>query len=567
MIKRDGGARLTPLRRLVLFSVIGSALVAAIVTTVYIFLTTPSSIRRETEEHVAAVAEPLAQVLAEQWTEKDASSIRRLVEQAGANPTVNRVVVFDTTAARVVDTAPDNRLDTGVRSYVTERLASPNMFGQMITSRDGTFIYVEPIPRELFATRGQSVLAGMLAVWPDVNHSRRSYVSAVVGVLVIFMLALAGSHILVFLAIDRLALRPLRRVIAAVRANDVEAIGETARRTAVVEIHRLVASFVALIYEIQAKNQHLQDNAAHLENLVQERTAALRARERAMINQEKLASLGRLSAGVAHEINNPTGYVYSNLETLDEYVRLFKSTQPLAEAALRAFNEGNPDLGRKKYRELMEVHEKEDLSFVRRDVLDLVAASKKGMQRIADIVHGLRTFAGDDRAENEEVDLAAAMSEALQIAHNALKYEYSVDVTILEHPIISSNRSRLVQAFLNLLINAKDATPRGGEIRVEVYGEGGNTCVVAVSDTGEGMDHDVQKHIFDPFFTTKPVGSGTGLGLSLVHSVVEESQGWVKVDSNPGEGARFELRFPASFELEADEPDKRNDSHVRASDR
>jgi signal transduction histidine kinase len=273
--------------------------------------------------------------------------------------------------------------------------------------------------------------------------------------------------------------------------------------------------------------------------------------KRQLLYSEKMASIGQLAAGVAHEINNPVGFVQSNINTLAGYVEdLFALTDLLEEVAT-----GLPDdspLGRK----IRENCERYDLEFLREDVPKLLSESRDGVSRVRKIVQDLRDFSHPDEGKFAWIDLNPGIVSTLNIVNNELKYKAEVITELGELPMIEANQNQLNQVFLNLLVNAAHAIKEKGVINVATrhLPESGEVCI-SIADTGAGIPPENLKRIFDPFFTTKPVGKGTGLGLSLSYGIVQKHHGRIEVDSQERAGTLFQvflpIRQPAELAVEA----------------
>jgi signal transduction histidine kinase len=219
-------------------------------------------------------------------------------------------------------------------------------------------------------------------------------------------------------------------------------------------------------------------------------------------------------AGVAHELNNPIGFVHANLQLLDEYVgRLLQ-----------------PGLDPEKRRKTQEA------------IAKLLLRSREGTDRVKQIVQDLRTFSRTDQAELQQVQLGDEIDRTLALIEGRLK-GIQVVRDYGELPPVRCYAGQLNQVFLNLLMNACDALDGKGTIRIRTRRDG-DGVVLDFEDDGPGMPPDVLSRIFEPFFTTKPVGKGTGLGLSLSHGIVARHGGVMEVASRPGEGARFTIRLP-----------------------
>ncbi len=255
-----------------------------------------------------------------------------------------------------------------------------------------------------------------------------------------------------------------------------------------------------------------------------------------LLQSEKLASLGQLAAGVAHEINNPMGYIDSNLGMLEGYLKdLFR--------VLEAYQGAEAGMDADTLKTLTELKSGVDLGFLREDVSDLCRESREGVTRVTQIVQDLKNFSRVDDAKWQWTDLHHGLDSTLNVAHNEIKYKAELVKEFGSLPEIQCRPARLNQVFLNLLINAAQAIDERGTITVRTGAEP-EWVWVEVEDTGKGIPIDEIGKIFDPFFTTKEIGQGTGLGLSLSHGIVSDHGGRIEVDSKPGEGTRFRVWLP-----------------------
>lgn len=257
-----------------------------------------------------------------------------------------------------------------------------------------------------------------------------------------------------------------------------------------------------------------------------------------LVQSEKMASIGQLAAGVAHEINNPIGYLHSNLGTLGQYLDDVLRVVAVYEAALPAV--ADPVLKEN----IEQVVKKTDFHFVLEDIPKLLAESQEGTQRVRKIVQDLKDFAHTgDNEDWQWVDLRHSLSRTLNIVHNELKYKSEIVQSFEDIPEIRCLPGQLNQVFMNLLVNAGHAIDEHGEVRIGVRQQGEHV-VVEISDTGCGIPPEVLGRIFEPFFTTKPVGKGTGLGLSISYGIVKKHGGHIEVDSKVGQGTTFRIVLP-----------------------
>jgi signal transduction histidine kinase len=266
-----------------------------------------------------------------------------------------------------------------------------------------------------------------------------------------------------------------------------------------------------------------------------------------LLQSEKMASIGQLAAGVAHEINNPIGYVYSNLGTLEKYVQDAFDMIELYEQEEGAITEPVA-LSR-----LQDAKKKLDLAYLKTDLRALMQESKDGITRVKNIVQSLKDFSHVDNADEWHYsDLHNGLDSTLNIVNNEIKYKADVVKEYGVIPEVECLASQLNQVFLNLLVNAAHAIDTRGTITVRT-GKQGEEVWVEVADTGHGIPPEHREKIFDPFFTTKPVGKGTGLGLSLSYGIVQKHRGRIEVQSEVGKGTTFRVWLPLQQAKQADE--------------
>ena len=292
--------------------------------------------------------------------------------------------------------------------------------------------------------------------------------------------------------------------------------------------------------ELIKKNKEIDESRRDLQLAIDELEGAykeLKASQAKILQQEKMASIGQLAAGVAHEINNPMAFISSNLGTLDKYVhRLTEFVQAQSEVieSLQA-TEAIEGLKRKE-KELK-------LDYIAEDIKGLITESLEGSERVRKIVQGLKSFARVDEAEYKYTDMNECMESTINIVWNELKYKAILKKDYGNLPLTKCYPQQMNQVFMNLLINAGDAIEKQGEITIKTWDEDGSIWV-AISDTGRGIQKEQLSKIFEPFFTTKEVGKGTGLGLSITYEIVQKHNGEITVESEVGKGTTFTVRIP-----------------------
>lgn len=290
-----------------------------------------------------------------------------------------------------------------------------------------------------------------------------------------------------------------------------------------------------------AKN--LEDANRALREKVDEQAAII-------VQAEKMASIGILAAGVAHEINNPTAFINGNLSTMKTYsmtiAELLEAYSQL-EAALRL---GKTDLAGGLLDRIESFKKNNQIDFIMNDINDLVNESLDGTDRIKKIVHDLRTFSHVDESEYRLVDINEIIDAVLTILDKEMKNRITVEKDFSELPQVHCYSRKINQVFMNLLVNAVQAIEDKGVIRIITRlmetgrREDDQFVEIVISDTGVGIQENHMARLFDPFFTTRPVGSGKGLGLSIVYDIIAFHKGEIRVESHPGQGASFKVRLP-----------------------
>jgi signal transduction histidine kinase len=314
------------------------------------------------------------------------------------------------------------------------------------------------------------------------------------------------------------------------------------------ELLSAVANHVALALDRAESFQTIEELSRGLEDKVRVRTEQLRtaheelqaayrelqATQMQLIQREKMASVGQLVAGVAHELNNPIGFVYSNVTTLEDFVRRLRAMLEAYRAAPLA--EG--DRAR-----LQAEWDARKVDYALKYLDSMIQGIREGAERARKIVRDLRVFARTQDDVWQSVDIHEEIESSLTLLNHLLKDRVSVHRKYGELPDVECIRSQMDQVFLNLLANAAQAIPGPGAITIETRRDG-PTAVIGIADTGPGIPPEIMGRLFDPFFTTKPVGEGTGLGLSISYEIVKKHGGEIRAESPPDGGAIFTVRIP-----------------------
>ena len=340
----------------------------------------------------------------------------------------------------------------------------------------------------------------------------------------------AVGLLLIFTAFvtSKIVLKPLNDLVEALQTMDVRDGPIEMPITTETEIGVLTESFNDMSRRIHMARSDLRAKIAELESANRE----IRETQARLVHTAKMASLGQLVAGVAHELNNPIGFLYSNMTTLRDYVQKLESL-------IEAGSADPAQLAQKK----VEV----DYEYIVKDLPKLIASSEDGARRMRDIVVKLRNFSRLDEAKLKKVDLRDGLESTLALLQGELKNRIKIHTQYGAVPEVLCYASQLNQVFMNILSNAAQAIDGEGEIWIETDtadSAGTRMARIRIRDSGQGVSAEVAEKMFDPFFTTKGVGQGTGLGLSISYEIVKKHGGDIHVHSRPGQGAEFEILLP-----------------------
>lgn len=307
---------------------------------------------------------------------------------------------------------------------------------------------------------------------------------------------------------------------------------------------------------ISKQKEQVEKNKEELEHALRDLTLThhqLQKAQTQLVDSEKMASLGQLTAGIAHEINNPINFVGSNISPLKRDFEDIEAVFKMVEAL-----ENSQDLN-KDVAAILNIIKDRDITFLFEEVDMLLNGIEEGANRTKEIVLGLRTFSRMDEDDFKDADIHQGLDSTLTLLGNKLKNRIEVHKDYGNLPTIQCLPGKINQVFMNILTNAIQAIESEGAIYIKTAFEDGSASKdpfkrpvdkvnISIRDTGKGMDMATAKRIFEPFFTTKPVGEGTGLGLSITYGIIEQHKGSIQVESEPGKGTTFVIKLPVKYE-------------------
>jgi len=360
---------------------------------------------------------------------------------------------------------------------------------------------------------------------------------------------LVGVPMIVLVSLlSRLLVTPIKKLTATIRTiedsndlsikvpvsgqDEVADLGNAFNRMTL-RLGELFNKFVVVEKELEDLNLSLERQVIDRTQQLQDALLKLQSAQTQLVQSEKMASLGQLVAGIAHEINNPVGAIYANMPPLEAYIADIKGT---VEFAQRCMDEPNA--------QKLNAHMEDiDYAFISDDLTKLLNSQKQAADRIRNIVLSLRNFSRLDQGEVKTVRLEEGLDSTLQMLYHNYKDRITVEKDYALNEPVECYAGELNQVFMNILANAIQAIPDKGRIFIATA-KINDQAIVSIADTGTGMPAEVSKKIFDPFFTTKEVGEGTGLGLSISYGIIEKHHGALTVESELNRGTRFIIALP-----------------------
>lgn len=294
--------------------------------------------------------------------------------------------------------------------------------------------------------------------------------------------------------------------------------------------HQRRKAFSALLEEKNKTDSLLQEKDKILKEL--------REAQSQLIQSEKMASLGQLTAGIAHEINNPINFVTASVEALKLD---FQDLQPLLHKILQL----KPTNSQALVEEIISMRNQLEAEYLESEIASLIGSIERGASRTKNIVAGLKVFSRNSPEQVIEADLHEGLDATLTILSNKMKDRISVQKNYGDIPLVSCQFDRLNQVFMNIISNAIESIDGEGTISIATK-QDGDKVIISIRDNGKGMDSQTLKRVFEPFFTTKEIGKGTGLGLSISYGIIDQHNGKIRLESEPGKGSTFEIILPVN---------------------
>lgn len=313
------------------------------------------------------------------------------------------------------------------------------------------------------------------------------------------------------------------------------------KHTGYLEINKLIDTYNQMADSLQTLYTELENKVKERTKELEDANNELKNAQAMMVHSEKMRSLGQLVAGITHEINNPINFIHGNMIHLKNYSNALMDIINLYESYEIDLSEG-------KQQELKNLKEKIELSFLKEDLPMLIKSCQEGTERTKNIILDLKNFSRLDEMVVNDIDLPKEIDTTLNILHNKIKGKIEIVKEYEENiPMVEGYGGQLNQVFMNILDNACYAIEDKGIIYIRLQ-KSGNDVIIEFEDTGCGMKKEQLANIFDPFYTTKPVGSGTGLGMSISYKVIQQHNGLISVDSIEGKGTKFKIQLPIKMQ-------------------
>lgn len=339
------------------------------------------------------------------------------------------------------------------------------------------------------------------------------------------------ATLLIFM-VSRSLVRPIETLVFAMKRMKTGRTEQIQAMDSAYEVEYLIRSYNEMARNISGTKRTLEERLIELHKANKE----IKDTQDTLIQSAKMISLGELVAGVAHELNNPIGFIYSNMNHLKEYANKLQTI-------IHEYQAQKGSLPEEERKRIEALERDLEIEYILTDMVELTESCLDGANRTKEIVMGLRTFSRMDEANFKPSDLHEGLRSTIRLVASDYKDRVSIHEQYGELPLVECSISQLNQVFMNLISNGAQAIGKTGDIWVRTRTQD-NFVVIEIEDNGRGMPSAVQKKIFDPFFTTKQVGEGTGLGLSIAYGLIQKHGGQISVSSKEGRGTKFTILLP-----------------------
>lgn len=415
---------------------------------------------------------------------------------------------------------------------LTTKSIQPNLTGRreatilkIADARYAAFLF--DLPAQMGKQKYWGYVAVLLSMTPVDAMTQKLKVNLILTTAFLIL----SFALLNFLFSNRIV-KPLEILVYAMKRAKTGRVEQIPPIDSAYEIEYLVRAFNDMIRNVSEAKKTLEEKLTELKKANQE----IKNTQTTLVQSAKMISLGQIVAGVAHELNNPIGFIYSNMHHLQEYVEKL-------ETLVKEYRALRLSLPNEQARVLEKIEKDLDIDFVLKDIDSLTKSCVDGARRTKEIVLGLRTFSRMDESVFRFEDIHEGIRSTLKLLVNELKNKITIHEEFGDLPMVECTLSQINQVLVNLITNAAHAIEAKGEIWIRTRREGENV-LIEIQDTGSGMSPQTVEKIFDPFFTTKKVGQGTGLGLSIAYGLIEKHHGKISVKSELGRGTTFVIQLP-----------------------
>jgi signal transduction histidine kinase len=515
-----------------------------VVTVISTRLAVSKQLENNMEEETFSILSSLEWAVSPLLIDNDMKSIQRMMENIGSYPFVKYLRLYD----------PQNRIMASSDVFevgkinnepvVSEILGQNKLRAFSMNYKSNDFKGAIPVTGGTYDNKRKSGISAVLFLVTDLEHQQGNYVVYTQSIIFRNIILFIVLSFFITLLLIYTVFKPLRKLMEAIQQISSGNYNYRIPITRKDEFSRFGILFNHMANKINKQNELLQGYSIDLEKKVYERTLSLeRANQEVseayeklkqirseLIQSEKMASIGLLAAGIAHEINNPVSFIQSNLNTLKKY---FIKLSGFIEEVSRVFPVEEPKSRMK-------------IDYIDSDIKNLIEESIYGCSRINGIVKNLKDFSYMDKDDITEVDINELIDSVLKIIRNQIKDKITIEKKFSKTCVVKCNAREISQIFLNIIINSIHSIESNGMIRISTL-QKKKLVIIKIEDNGCGIPQENISKIFNPFFTTKDPGKGTGLGLYIVYELIKKHGGVISVRSKVGRGTNFVISLPLSY--------------------